>query len=253
MKCIKRLNMIIYIVKDYDEMSKKAAQIVAGIIKETQNPILGLATGDTVVGMYQELIRMNKAGELDFRRTRTFNLDEYYPICKENKQSYSYYMKDTLFKHINIDIENTHVPNGAAKNIAIECKNYEKKVREAGKFDLQVLGIGSNGHIGFNEPSDTFEMVTHKADLTEKTIQDNSRFFESIEEMPREAITLGIGSIMNAKKIMLMANGAHKAKAIKETLLGKVAPQAPASILQFHPDLTVILDEVAGAELLKHL
>lgn len=245
--------MIIYIVKDYHQMSKKAAQIIANIVKETPKPILGLATGDTVLGMYQELIEMNRMGELDFTHTKTFNLDEYYPICKENKQSYAYYMKNTLFNHINIDRENTYVPNGAAKDIEIECKDYEEKVRQVGKFDLQVLGIGSNGHIGFNEPSDAFEMVTHKADLTEKTIQDNSRFFDSIDEMPRQAITLGIGSIMNAKRIMLMANGAHKARAIKETLLGKVAPQAPASILQFHPDLTVILDEAAGAELLKHL
>lgn len=245
--------MVIYIVKDYDEMSKKAAEFVATIVKEKQNPVLGLATGDTVAGMYRELIRMNQTGELDFSQTTTFNLDEYYPICKENKQSYFYYMKDTLFDHINIDAGNTHVPNGSAEDIGIECKAYEEKARAAGNFDLQVLGIGSNGHIGFNEPSDAFEMITHKADLTEKTIQDNSRFFESIEEMPVQAITLGIGTIMNAKKIMLMANGIHKARAIKETLLGKVAPEAPASILQFHPDLTVILDEAAGAELLKNL
>lgn len=251
MKKIKRFNMTIYITEDYDEMSKKAAHIVASLLNEKQNPILGLATGETMLGMYKELILMNQGGQIDFSQATTFNLDEYYPISKENKQSYYHFMKTKLFNHININMDNTHIPNGLAKDIEIECKTFEQQTRATGGFDMQILGIGSNGHIGFNEPAEEFSQVTHKAELTQRTIKDNSRFFHSIDEMPSQAITIGIGTIMNSKRIMLMANGERKAQAIKETILGQVRPKAPASILQFHPNVTFVLDEAAASKLFK--
>ena len=251
MKNIKILNMDIYITKDYDEMSQKAAHLLSALVNSKQNPILGLATGGTPVGMYKELIRMNQAGEVDFSKTTTFNLDEYYPISKENNQSYDYFMKDKLFNHINIDLKNTHIPNGSAEDSTAECEAYDQKVRDTGGVDMQVLGIGSNGHIAFNEPSDGFPTKTQKTGLTKNTIEDNARFFDNIKDVPTEAITMGIGTIMNAKSIMLLASGASKAQAIKETVLGKVTPQVPASILQFHTCVTMVLDEAAASELLK--
>ncbi len=253
MTSIKIFNMTIYITKDYQEMSIKAAEFLATIINENKRPVLGLATGSTMIGLYEEFIRMNQKGEVDFKEVTTFNLDEYYPISKDNSQSYNYFMKERLFNHVNIDISNTYIPNGMAKDIEVECEVFDHQVRETGGFDIQVLGIGSNGHIGFNEPGDSFPVRTHKAELTQRTIKDNSRFFTSIDEMPTRAITMGIGTIMNAKRILLMANGTGKAKIIKDTILGEVTPRVPASILQFHQDLTVILDQAAGAELLKAL
>lgn len=245
--------MDIYITKDYDEMSKKAADLLASVVNEIDQPILGLATGGTPAGMYEELIRMNKSGQVDFSKTTAFNLDEYYPISKESDQSYYYFMRENLFKHINIDMENTHIPDGSAEDCDAESEAYDKKIRETGGVDMQVLGIGSNGHIAFNEPADYFSTKTQRTDLTEGTIQDNSRFFENIEDVPKEAITMGIGTIMNSKRIMLLASGKAKAEVIKETILGKVTPQVPASILQFHKDVTMILDEEAAEELLKAL
>ena len=253
MKNIKVLNMNIYIANDYDEMSKKGAEVIAGIVKEKETPILGLATGGTPIGMYKELIRMNKEGDVDFSKTNTFNLDEYYPINKESPQSYYYFMKENLFNHINIDEENTNIPDGMASDIDKESKEYDEKLRKIGGVDIQVLGIGSNGHIGFNEPSDVFEPETHKVALDKQTIEDNARFFSSINEVPTEAITMGIGSIMTAKKILLLASGKNKATVIKEMILGKVTPRIPASILQFHPDVIVILDKDAASELLPNL
>lgn len=253
MKNIKVLNMNIYITKDYDEMSKKGADLLASVVNEIEKPILGLATGGTPAGMYTELIRMNKANEVDFSKTTTFNLDEYYPISKESDQSYYYFMRENLFKHINIDMDNTNIPDGSAKDSAEESEAYDKKVRATGGVDMQVLGIGSNGHIAFNEPADDFPTKTQRTDLTEGTIQDNARFFDNIEDVPTEAITMGIGTIMNSKRIMLLASGKAKAEVIKQTILGKVTPQVPASILQFHKDVTLILDEAAAEELLKAL
>lgn len=252
MKNIKILNMDIYITEDYDAMSQKAAQLLAAIVSEKQNPILGLATGGTPVGMYKELIRMNRAGEVDFSKTTTFNLDEYYPISQESDQSYHYFMKQTLFDHINIDPSNTHIPNGAAKDSVAESEAYDQKVRATGGVDMQILGIGSNGHIAFNEPADSFPTKTQKTCLTKSTIEDNARFFDHIEDVPTEAITMGIGTIMNSKSIMLLASGTGKAKVIKETILGKVTPQVPASILQFHPRVIMVIDKAAAAELLNN-
>ena len=253
MKNIKILNMDIYITKDYDEMSKKAAELLASVVKETNKPVLGLATGGTPAGMYKEIIRMNQAKEVDFANTTTFNLDEYFPIRKESDQSYDYFMKVNLFNHINIDQSNTHIPDGSAADCEAECEAYDAKVRATGGVDMQVLGIGSNGHIAFNEPADNFPTKTQKTDLTEGTIQDNARFFDNIDDVPKEAITMGIGTIMNSKRIMLLASGATKAGVIKEMILGTVTPQIPASILQFHKDVTIILDEEAASELLKAL
>lgn len=241
--------MSIYITNDYDEMSQKGAEVIASIVKEKETPILGLATGGTPVGMYKELIGMHKEGNLDFSKTITFNLDEYYPINKDNNQSYYYFMKENLFNHINIDEKNTNIPNGMALDIEKESKEYDEKLRKIGGVDVQVLGIGSNGHIGFNEPSEIFEPETHKVTLDKQTIQDNARFFSSIDEVPTEAITMGIGSIMTAKRILLLASGKNKASVIKEMILGKVTPRIPASILQFHPEVTIILDKDAAAEL----
>lgn len=245
--------MDIYIVKDYDEMSKKGAALLASVIKEKENPTLGLATGGTPAGMYKELIRMNKAGEIDFSKTTTFNLDEYYPISKESDQSYHYFMKEHLFDHINIDMKNTNIPDGCAQDSELESKAYDKKVRDVGGIDMQVLGIGTNGHIGFNEPSDVFQTKTQKTALAKGTIEDNARFFSNIADVPTEAITMGIGTIMNSKRIMLLASGKGKAQIIKETIMGKVTPMVPASILQFHPDVTMILDEEVAAELLREI
>lgn len=253
MRNIKILNMDIYITKDYDAMSQKAAEILASVVNEKDQPVIGLATGGTPSGLYKELIRMNKAGEVDFSKTSAFNLDEYYPISKDSDQSYYYFMRENLFKHINIDMDNTHIPDGSAKDSALESEAYDKKIRATGGVDMQVLGIGTNGHIAFNEPADNFPTKTQKTGLTKETIEDNSRFFDHIDDVPKEAITMGIGTIMNSNRIMLLASGKSKAQVIKEMILGKVKPQLPASILQFHKDVSIILDEEAAAELLKVL
>lgn len=253
MKNIKILNLDIYITKDYDAMSKKAADLLVSVVNEIEEPILGLATGGTPAGMYKEIIRMNKANEVDFSKTTTFNLDEYYPISKDSDQSYYYFMRENLFNHINIDMNNTHIPDGSAIDCEAESEAYDVKVRATGGVDMQVLGIGSNGHIAFNEPADDFPTKTQRTDLTAGTIQDNARFFDNIDDVPKEAITMGIGTIMNSKRIMLLASGKAKAGVIKQTILGKVTPQVPASILQFHKDVTMILDKEAAEELLEAL
>lgn len=251
MRNIKILNMDIYITKNYKALSKKAAQLLVSVIKEKEYPILGLATGSTPVGMYAELIAMNRAGEVDFSKTSTYNLDEYYPISKDSKQSYYYFMRENLFKHINIDLNNTHIPDGSAKDSAKESEAFDQKVRDTGGLDMQVLGIGVNGHIAFSEPANDFAAKTQKVTLAKATIERNARFFDNIEDVPTQAITMGIGTIMNSNRIMLLASGSAKAQVIKETILGKVTPQVPASILQFHKDVTIILDEDAASEFLK--
>ncbi|MDA3734178.1 glucosamine-6-phosphate deaminase [Niameybacter massiliensis] len=245
--------MTIYVTKNYDEMSKKGAEIIAEFLKVKPAANLGLATGGTPVGMYKELIEMNKKGEISFKEVSAYNLDEYYPIEKTNDQSYDYFMKDNLFNHVDININNTHIPNGMAANCEAEGKAYDELVRATGGVDIQVLGIGGNGHIGFNEPSDIFEPITHQVTLDERTIQDNARFFNSIDEVPTQAITMGIGTIMTAKSILLLASGSGKATILREMLLGKVDPRVPASILQFHKDVKVVLDEEAAAELLSEI
>lgn len=237
--------MRIILCENYDEMSEKAANIFAAQLTLKPDSVLGLATGSTPVGMYKKLIEKNKAGEIDFSNVRTFNLDEYYPIKRDNSQSYFTFMNENLFSHINIDIKNTHVPNGETDNAEEECKNYEKMLNEAGGVDLQVLGIGQNGHIAFNEPDDTLFSYTHVTNLTKNTIEANSRFFDSEKDVPTQAITMGMASIMSAKKIILLANGANKKDAVKELLNDKITTSVPATLLKLHPDVVLICDKDA--------
>lgn len=231
----------------YEEMSNEAANIVAGEIKKKPEFVLGLATGTSPLGLYSGLAERNAKGEIDFAKVKTFNLDEYYPIDPANDQSYRYFMNKNLFDKINIKKENTRVPDGSAKNTDEFCKEYEKAIKAAGGVDLQVLGIGRNGHIGFNEPCDKFYNETHVVVLTENTIDANSRFFASADLVPKKAITMGVGTIMNAKKIVMVVNGENKAEAVKGMLTGDVTPANQASVLQYHNDVTVLLDKEAAS------
>lgn len=243
--------MRILVCKDYEEMSKKAAHLIASQVTLKPNSILGLATGSTPIGMYRDLVKMYEKGELDFSNIKTFNLDEYYQLPRDNDQSYYYFMHKNLFNDINIKEENINIPNGMTKDVVSECINYDKAIENINGVDIQVLGIGNNAHIGFNEPSNVFIKNTHLVDLKDSTIKANARFFESIEDVPQKAVTMGIGSILAAKKILLLASGEGKAEAVYNTLHGDVNPQVPASILQFHNDVTLILDEAAASKLNK--
>lgn len=241
--------MRILVCKNYDEMSKKAAQMILSQVTLKPNSVLGLATGSTPIGMYKELVKMYNEKLIDFSEVSTFNLDEYYNLPKTSDQSYDYFMRVNLFNHINVKNENIHIPNGMASNVELECETYDKQIKESGGVDIQVLGIGHNAHIGFNEPTINFERGTHLVDLKESTIEANARFFEKIEDVPKKAITMGTGSIFKARKIMLLACGDSKADAIYNTVYGKVIPEVPASILQFHNDIVLILDEAAASQL----
>ena len=239
--------MRIIVVDNYEEMSKKAAMMVASQVMLKPNSVLGLATGDTPLGMYKELIMLYSKNEVDFKEVTTFNLDEYYGLNRENPQSYYSYMINNFFNSININRENINVPRGMEKDINSVCSEYEDKIKEAGGIDMQVLGIGGNGHIGFNEPDVNFEAQTHLVNLDEQTIEANSRFFDSIVDVPVKAISMGIKTIMNSKKIILLANGINKAEAIERAIKGKISPKVPASILQLHNDVTIILDKQAAS------
>lgn len=241
--------MKILVVKNYDEMSKVAAKELAGVISKKPEATLGLATGGTPVGMYKELIDMHKNGELDFSKVTTVNLDEYVGLSGEHDQSYRYFMDSNLFNHVNIRKEYTYVPNGLAEDMLKECVNYDKRIEELGGIDVQVLGIGSNGHIGFNEPSDTLSLGTHVTDLAESTIEANSRYFVSKEEVPTKALTMGLGAIMKAKKILLMVSGESKAEIMDKVVNGKITTQVPASFLQMHKDVVLIIDEDAAKKI----
>ena len=232
--------MRVIVCNDYDEMSVRAAKLVASQMTLKPNCVLGLATGSTPIGLYDRLVEMNKMGEIDFSDVTTFNLDEYYPISPDNNQSYRYFMNEHLFNRVNIDISRTHVPNGMTDDPDSECEKYEKMINAAGGIDLQILGIGQNGHIGFNEPDNNLNTVTHLTDLTQSTIDANSRFFASRDEVPTKAITMGMGAIMNAKKVLLVANGEAKWDILQKSFYGPITPEVPASILQLHPDVTVI-------------
>lgn len=242
--------MRIIVCENYEEVSKKAAQMILSQVTLKPNSVLGLATGSTPMGMYENLVELNKSGDIDFSEVRTFNLDEYYNLPKNNDQSYHYFMHKNLFNHINIKPSNIHIPNGMAEDINSECERYDSLIKESGGVDIQVLGIGNNAHIGFNEPTINFEKGTHLVELEDSTIKANSRFFDNIEDVPKKAITMGVGSIFKSKKIMLIATGENKAEAIYNTVYGKVVPEVPASILQFHNDIVLILDKDA-AKLLK--
>lgn len=238
--------MEIRIVKDYQAMSKAAAEVVKEIVKESDKPLLGLATGSTPVGLYKELVAMYEGGEIDFSKTRTINLDEYIGLDGTHPQSYRHFMNDTFFNHINIDKKNTYIPDGNTEDHAKECEDYEKLMAQLGQVDLQILGIGSNGHIGFNEPAEKLSTITHVVDLAESTVEANARFFETKEEVPKTAITMGIGSIMRAKKIILLASGSGKAEIMKGAKDDYITTEVPASLLKLHPNVIVIMDEDAA-------
>ena len=237
--------MKVIVCESYQEMSRCAADLVAEVVKARPDCVLGLATGSTPVGMYQELIRRYQSGELDFSKARSVNLDEYYPISPDNVQSYRYFMNTNLFDHINIDPAQTAVPDGSAADPEAECLAYEKKIEALGQVDIQVLGIGQNGHIGFNEPGEALYPNTHLTALTESTIKANARFFSADEVIPTSALTMGIGTILRAKKIIILANGEAKADAIATLLSGMLTTACPASFLNLHADVVVICDHAA--------
>ena len=231
------------VVNTYDELSNKAADLIAAQILVKPNCVLGLATGSSPVGTYKRLIEDNKAGKIDFSTVTSVNLDEYVGLDGSNDQSYRYFMNDNLFNHVNIDKVKTFVPNGCAADLAAEGEAYDAMIKELGGIDLQLLGIGLDGHIGFNEPDAYFTGPTHEVKLDESTIEANARFFASKEEVPTTAITMGMLSIMQAKKVLLIANGAKKKAIVEKAFFGPIDPQVPASILQLHPDVTVIFSE----------
>ena len=231
--------------KDYDELSRRAADMIAAQVILKPDCVLGLATGSSPVGTYQELIRKYEAGALDFSGVKTVNLDEYVGLAPDHDQSYAYFMRDNLFDHVNIDLANTNVPSGVAPDAAAECARYDGVIAAFGGIDLQLLGMGPNGHIGFNEPADHFPTGTHQVELTDATIQANKRFFEKESDVPRFARTMGIRDIMQAKKVLMVVSGAGKAEIVKRSFYGPVTPLVPASILQLHPDFTLVADEAA--------
>lgn len=237
--------MRIYKAKDYTEMSRKAANIISAQVIMKPTCVLGLATGSTPIGIYKQLVEWYKQGDIDFSETTSVNLDEYKGLPKDNDQSYYYFMNHNLFSHINIKPENTNIPNGMADNNEDECNRYNNVIKSLGGIDMQLLGLGGNGHIGFNEPGDVFEKETHCVSLTESTIEANSRFFEDKDKVPRYAFSMGIKSIMQAKRILLVASGESKADPLYKALFGPITPKLPASILQLHNDVTVVADEPA--------
>ena len=230
-------------VKTYDELSNKAANLIAAQIIMKPDCVLGLATGSSPVGTYKRLIEMNQKGDIDFSAVTSVNLDEYVGLDGTNDQSYRYFMNTNLFDHVNIDKAHTFVPNGCADDLKAEGEAYDKMIKALGGIDLQLLGIGLDGHIGFNEPDSVFTAATHEVVLDESTIEANARFFENKDDVPKTAITMGMMSIMQAKKILLIANGAAKKEIVEKMLYGAVDPNVPASLLQLHPDVTVIFSE----------
>jgi len=230
--------------KDYNDMSKKAANILSAQVIMKPDCVLGLATGSTPIGTYEKLVEWYEKGDLDFSQVTSVNLDEYKGLDRKNDQSY-YYLHEHLFNHVNIKEENTNVPDGTQPDGEKECARYEELIRSLGGVDLQLLGLGHNGHIGFNEPADAFDKTTHCVDLTESTIEANKRFFASADEVPRQAYTMGIGTIMQAKKILIIVSGEDKADIVRDAFFGPVTPRVPASILQMHSDVTLVADEAA--------
>lgn len=238
--------MNVIIAGNYNDMSRKAADVMAAQLQKQPACTLGLATGTTPIGLYECLVKDYQAGKLSFAQAQSFNLDEYRGLAPEHPQSYRYFMQQNLFDHVDIAAERTHVPNGANPNAQEACAAYEQAIQDAGGIDLQLLGLGHNGHIGFNEPCDNFPVATHVVDLTESTINANSRLFESAADVPRQAYTMGIGTIMKARSILVVASGAGKAQIVRDAFTGPVTPQVPASVLQLHPNVTLVVDSQAG-------
>ncbi len=231
--------------KDYEDLSRKAAGIISAQIIMKPECVLGLATGSTPIGTYKNLVESYEKGDLDFSGVTTVNLDEYRGLPKENDQSYYYFMNDNLFEHVNIDKSRTFLPDGTEADSDKACREYDSIIRATGGVDLQLLGLGHNGHIGFNEPGSEFDKETHCVNLSERTIQANKRFFASEADVPRQAYTMGIGTIMRADKILVVVSGADKADIVRDAFFGPVTPNVPASILQFHKNVTVVADEAA--------
>lgn len=231
--------------RDYDHMSRQAANILSAQVILHPDSVLGLATGSSPIGTYKQLIKWYEKGDLDFRRVRTVNLDEYVGLAADHEQSYAHFMRVNFFDHINIDLKNTNIPDGTNMDEEEECARYNAIIRKLGGVDLQLLGIGPNGHIGFNEPGDCFVKGTHKVELTETTINANKRFFASIDDVPRYAYSMGILDIMQAERVVMVASGENKADAVRDAFFGPVTPQVPASILQLHKNFTLVADEAA--------
>lgn len=238
--------MKIIVTKNYDEMSEKAFEVMAEIVKNKPDAIIGLATGSTPIGLYKNMIKDHKENGTSYKNIKTTNLDEYAGLDYSSDQSYIYFMRENLFDHIDIDLKNTNIENGKATDRQAECDRYNELLANM-QQDIQVLGIGSNGHIAFNEPGTPFGSVTHIVDLTENTIKDNARFFASIDDVPRQAFTMGLKNIMNAKQILILANGKNKAKAVYGLVKGEVTTDVPASILQLHPNCVLVCDEDAAS------
>lgn len=243
--------MRLIIADDYSNMSRKAASMIASQVILKPDSVLGLATGSTPVGVYEQLAAWNQSGELDFSQITTVNLDEYYGLAPDNEQSYHYFMSEHLFSKVNLPKGRQFLPDGLNQDTARECERYQNLIGLLGGIDLQLLGLGHNGHIGFNEPADAFEKDVHLVSLTEQTIEANKRFFERAEDVPQKAYTMGIGTIFQAKKILLVVSGAEKAGILKQVLYGPICPQVPGSILQLHADVTVVADKEAAGEIGK--
>lgn len=237
--------MKLYRAKDYNDLSRKAANIISAQVIMKPDCVLGLATGSTPIGTYKQLINWYEKGDLDFSDVKSVNLDEYKGLPKDNDQSYYYFMYNNFFKHININLENTNIPNGMEPDSDKECSRYNQVIESLGGVDLQLLGLGHNGHIGFNEPDDTFAKLTHCVDLQESTIEANKRFFANVDDVPRQAYTMGIQTIMKARKVLLVVSGEDKAQILHDVLCGPVTPHVPASILQMHNDVIIVADEAA--------
>lgn len=233
------------ICENYEQISKAATDMIIDQVNFKPNSVLGLATGSTPLGMYKQLVEEYRNGKVDFRNVKTFNLDEYYPIASDNSQSYHYYMKENFFSKINIDIENTNILNGDCDNPKKECEDFEKLIENSGGIDIQVLGIGQNGHIGFNEPDNKLILTTHLTSLTESTIKANSRFFKKVSDVPTKALTMGIGTILKAEKIILLAFGQSKHKTVLNLMTDDITTDIPASMLKTHKDVTLICDKSA--------
>jgi glucosamine-6-phosphate deaminase len=241
--------MRVIITKDYEEMSDRAAEIMLAAIEANPKIVLGLATGSTPVGLYRRMADAHAGKSLDFSQVVTFNLDEYVGLAPDHDQSYRYFMNTELFNHVNIKPENTHVPDGLSESLLASCADYEKMIAEAGGIDLQVLGIGRDGHLAFNEPGTSLGSRTHVTSLTEETISDNSRFFDNPEDVPRFAVTMGIASILEARQLLFMANGENKADVVAAALEGPISVSVTASAMQLHPDVVAIVDEPAAGRL----
>ncbi len=241
--------MEVDISRTYEELSRKAAAVIADVLNAKPNAVLGLATGSSPLGLYRELIRMHRDEGLNFSQVTTFNLDEYVGLPGTHEQSYHYFMHENLFQHVNIPRENIHIPSGTTRNYRAFCEWYESRIKSCGGIDVQVLGIGSDGHIAFNEPTSSLTSRTRLKTLARQTIEDNARFFDRIEDVPTYAITMGVGTILEARKLVLVANGKNKADAVAKMVEGPVTSMITASALQMHSDAKVFLDEAAAAQL----